>query len=56
MFYGNPQSINIGEFMLINTFFSVDLITDNVKRKIQKKNKKTLRKGQKSVNSLLEHR
>lgn len=50
---GNPQSVNIEEILLINAFFSVDLIMDNMKNiKIQKKIEK-YKKNKKSVNSLL---
>lgn len=50
---GNPQSVNIGEILLINAFFSVDLITDMEKNEKYKKMKNIRKKKQKNVNSLL---
>lgn len=41
--FGKPQSINIGEILLINAFFSVDQITDifkNIKSTKKVKNEK----------------
>lgn len=44
---GNPQSINIGEFLLINALFSIDKINSQKKCKNEKKICKTKKKKQK---------